>query len=128
VPHQLCQFHSLREVPLPGFEAGRHANEGLKKQVRSVRPIKRAVEARDDAQADAGLGCSTAMPCPACRAPTTTLSNGSGRKRASLATVLRGEVRLIAAVATPLQPPTAAALGRSDSLGRDAPAFRPGLI
>jgi hypothetical protein len=33
---------------------------------------------------------------------------------ASPATVLRGEVRLIAAAATQLQPPTAAALGQAD--------------
>jgi len=51
----------------------------------------------------------------------------TGRKMASPATVLRGEVRLIAAAATRLQPPTAAALGRADrtAWGRDAPASRP---
>jgi len=38
----------------------------------------------------------------------------TGRKMASPATVLRGEVRLIAAAATRLQSPTAAALGRAD--------------
>jgi hypothetical protein len=36
----------------------------------------------------------------------------TGRKMASPATVLRGEVRLIAAIATRLHPPTIAALGR----------------
>jgi len=40
--------------------------------------------------------------------------HATGRKTASPATVLRGEVRLIAAAATRLQPPTAAALGRAD--------------
>ena len=73
MPHQLCRFHVLREAPLSVFEAGRHANEELKKQARSVRPIGRAVEGRDDAQAGGGLGCSTAMPCPACRAPYNDL-------------------------------------------------------
>lgn len=38
----------------------------------------------------------------------------TGRKTASPATVLRGEVRLIAAAATRIKPPTAAALGQAD--------------
>jgi hypothetical protein len=37
----------------------------------------------------------------------------TGRKAASPVAVLRGEVRLIAATATRLRPPTAAALGRA---------------
>jgi len=48
VPHQLCQFHYLREAALPIYEADRHAKKELKKQVRGVRPIERAVEGRDD--------------------------------------------------------------------------------
>src|SRR3954466_7214030 len=39
VPHQLCQFHFLREAALPVFEADRHAKVELKKQVRGIRPI-----------------------------------------------------------------------------------------
>jgi hypothetical protein len=34
VPHQLCQFHYLREAAKPIFEADRHAKVLLKKQVR----------------------------------------------------------------------------------------------
>jgi hypothetical protein len=34
VPHQLCQFHSLREAARPIHEADRHAKKELKKQVR----------------------------------------------------------------------------------------------
>ena len=45
VPHQLCQFHYLREAALPIYEADRHAKKVLKKKVRGVRPIERAVEA-----------------------------------------------------------------------------------
>ena len=45
VPHQLCQFHYLREAALPVYEADRHAKKELKKKVRGVRPIERAVEA-----------------------------------------------------------------------------------
>jgi hypothetical protein len=53
VPHQLCQFHSLREAAKPIYEADRHAKQELKKAVRGVRPIERALEAREDAEADA---------------------------------------------------------------------------
>jgi hypothetical protein len=45
VPHQLCQFHYLREAARPIYEADRHAKKQLKKQVRGVREIERAVEA-----------------------------------------------------------------------------------
>jgi hypothetical protein len=46
VPHQLCQFHYLREAALPIYEADRHAKKELKKHVRGVRPIERALEGR----------------------------------------------------------------------------------
>jgi hypothetical protein len=42
VPHQLGQFHSLRDAAEPIFEADRHAKTRLKKQVRGIRPIERA--------------------------------------------------------------------------------------
>jgi hypothetical protein len=51
VPHQLCQFHFLREAALPVFEADRHLKKELKAQVRGVRPIERSVEGRDDVEA-----------------------------------------------------------------------------
>ncbi len=53
IPHQLCQFHYLREAAKPVYEADRHAKKELKKQVRGVRPIERALEARDDPEAEA---------------------------------------------------------------------------
>jgi Transposase, Mutator family len=53
VPHQLCQFHYLREAAKPIFEADRHAKKELKKRVRGVRPIERALEGRTDAEAQA---------------------------------------------------------------------------
>lgn len=43
-PHQLCHFHYLRE-------ADRHAKKELKKRVRGVRPLERAVEGQADATA-----------------------------------------------------------------------------
>jgi hypothetical protein len=48
VPHQLCQFHYLREAGHFIFEADRHAKKELKKQVRGVRPIERQLEGRTD--------------------------------------------------------------------------------
>jgi hypothetical protein len=51
VPHQLCQFHYLREAAKPVYEADRHAKVQLKKKVRGIRPIERKVEGREDAEA-----------------------------------------------------------------------------
>jgi hypothetical protein len=56
VPHQLCQFHERREAAKPIYEADRHAKKELKKQVRGVRPIERALEGRMDAEAEAIRG------------------------------------------------------------------------
>jgi hypothetical protein len=53
VPHQLCQFHYLREAALPIYEADRHAKKELKKRVRGVRPLERAVDGQTDATAQA---------------------------------------------------------------------------
>jgi hypothetical protein len=61
VPHQLCQFHYLREAARPIYEADRHAKKELKKQVRGVRPIERAVEGRGDAEAEAIRGYCDAV-------------------------------------------------------------------
>jgi hypothetical protein len=54
VPHQLCHFHYLREAALPVYEADRHAKKELKKEVRGVRPIERALETREVAAGPAG--------------------------------------------------------------------------
>lgn len=61
VPHQLCHFHFLREAALPVFEADRHAKKELKKGVRGVRPIERAMEGRSDPEADLVRGYSAAV-------------------------------------------------------------------
>ena len=61
VPHQLCQFHYLREAARPIYEADRHAKKELKKRVRGVRPIERAVEGSDDAAARAARGYCAAV-------------------------------------------------------------------
>jgi hypothetical protein len=44
VPHQLCQFHYLKDAIKPFYEADRHAKTELKKPLRGVRPIERALE------------------------------------------------------------------------------------
>jgi hypothetical protein len=53
VPHQLCQFHYLREAARPIYEADRHAKKELKKQVRGIRPIERSLAGRCDPEAQA---------------------------------------------------------------------------
>ena len=61
VPHQLCQFHFLREAARPIYEADRHAKVGLKKKVRGVRAIERKVEGRTDPEADVVRGYCSAV-------------------------------------------------------------------
>ena len=61
VPHQLCQFHYLREAARPIYEADRHATKELKKRVRQVRGIERAVEARTDPAAEVIRGYCSAV-------------------------------------------------------------------
>jgi hypothetical protein len=61
VPHQLCQFHYLREAGRPIWEADRHAQKELRKRVRGVRPIERAVEDRTDPQAEVIRGYCAAV-------------------------------------------------------------------
>ncbi len=61
VPHQLCHFHYLREAAKPVYEADRHAKKELKKHLRGVRPIERAVEQRQDEEADAIRGYCLAV-------------------------------------------------------------------
>ncbi len=48
VPHQLCQFHYLKEAAKPIVEADRHAKTELKKYTRGVREIERNMRARDE--------------------------------------------------------------------------------
>jgi len=56
VPHQLCQFHYLKDAVEPLYEADRHAKTPLKKHVRGVRPLERALEERSDPEAEAIQG------------------------------------------------------------------------
>jgi hypothetical protein len=67
IPHQLCHFHYLREAAKPIAVAGLHAKKELKKHVRGVRPLERALEGRADAEAEAVRGY--------CLAVRSTLTN-----------------------------------------------------
>jgi hypothetical protein len=51
VPHQLCQYHYLKEAAKPIVEADHHAKTELKKYVKGVREIERSVAKREDEQA-----------------------------------------------------------------------------
>ena len=44
IPHQLCQYHYLREAAKPIYEADRHAKKDLKALVRDIRPVERLME------------------------------------------------------------------------------------
>jgi hypothetical protein len=61
VPHQLCQFHYLREAAKEVYEADRHAKKQLKKRVRGIRPIERSLEGREDAESEAVRGYCQAL-------------------------------------------------------------------
>jgi hypothetical protein len=61
VPHQLCQFHYLREAAKPVYEADRNAKKQLKKEARGVRKIERAAEGRGDPTAEVIKGCCSAV-------------------------------------------------------------------
>jgi hypothetical protein len=61
VVHQLCQFHFLREAARPIFEADRHAKKTLKKSIRGIRRIERAVEDASDPQAELVRGYCAAV-------------------------------------------------------------------
>jgi Transposase, Mutator family len=61
VPHQLCHFHYLREAAKPVYEADKHAKKELKKQLRGIRPIERALENRTDGEAEAIRGYCLAV-------------------------------------------------------------------
>lgn len=61
VPHQLCQFHYLREAARPVFEADRHAKKELRKRVRGIRALERSVEGATTAEADVVRGYAVAV-------------------------------------------------------------------
>jgi Transposase, Mutator family len=89
VPHQLCQFHYLREAARPIFEADRHAQKELKKRVRGVRPIERALEGHSGAEAAAVRGY--------CLAIRSALTDDGRPPLAASGLTLQGRLEAIAA-------------------------------
>jgi hypothetical protein len=71
VPHQLCQFHYLRDAARPIFAADRHAKKELKKRVRGVRPSERALEGHADHGSCAGDSAAARGSCLAVRSALT---------------------------------------------------------
>lgn len=61
VPHQLCQFHYLKEAARPLCEADRHAKKELKKLVRGVCPLERVAEQRPGLTGEVALGYCAAV-------------------------------------------------------------------
>ena len=61
VPHQLCQFHYLKDAIAPLYEADRHAKTQLKKHLRGVRPTERALEEHSTPENDAIRGYCLAI-------------------------------------------------------------------
>lgn len=61
VPHQLCQFHYLREAGRPMWEADRHAQKELRKRVRGIRALEHQVEERTDPEAEVIRGYCAAV-------------------------------------------------------------------
>lgn len=64
--HGLCHFHYLREAAKFIYEADRHAKKELKKRVRGVREIERAVNEPDEPNTEVVQGY-----CQAVRAALT---------------------------------------------------------
>src|SRR5947208_6278768 len=64
VPHQRCQFHYLKDATEPLYDVDRHAKTQLKKHVRGVRPLERALEERTDREAKAIDGYCLAVRSP----------------------------------------------------------------
>ncbi len=60
-PHQLCQFHYLKDAVDALYEADRQDIPQLKTHVRGVRPLERALEERSDPEAEAIRGYCLAV-------------------------------------------------------------------
>jgi hypothetical protein len=110
VPHQLCQFHYLREAARPIFEADRHAKKELKKRVRGVRPIERELEGRTDAEAAAVRGY--------CVAIRSALTDDGRPPLAASGLKLHGRLEAVATSLERLERARATPVRRSGSAGK----------
>jgi hypothetical protein len=60
-PHQLCQFHYLKDATKPLSDADRHAKTELKKHLRGIRPIERVLEGQSTPENEAIRGYCLAV-------------------------------------------------------------------
>ena len=61
IPHQLCQFHYLKDATKLLYEADRHAKTELKKHLRGIRPIERAGDLQNTSEHEAIRGYCRAV-------------------------------------------------------------------
>lgn len=61
LPHQLCQFHYLRDVAQPVCEADRKLKKQLKQKVRGLREVERQVAHKQDDEAQITCGYCLAV-------------------------------------------------------------------
>jgi hypothetical protein len=61
VPHQLCQYHYLRDVAQPVCEADRRLKKQLKQKIRGMRQIERQVAHKQDDEAQVVRGYCIAL-------------------------------------------------------------------
>jgi hypothetical protein len=61
VPHQLCQYHYLRDVAQPVCEADRKLKKQLKQKVRGIRELERQVAHKQDDEAQVVRGYCIAL-------------------------------------------------------------------
>src|SRR5262245_16927782 len=62
VPHQICQYHFLRDVAQPVADADRHLKKELKKKVRGIKAVEDSIEQMgESAEADLAKGYTEAI-------------------------------------------------------------------
>lgn len=61
VPHQLCQYHALREAAEPLWEADRHLLVEIKKELRGLRDVEERVRAQEEQDAADGVVLDTVL-------------------------------------------------------------------
>jgi hypothetical protein len=71
VPHQLCQFHYLREAARPIYEADRHAKKELKKRVRDIRALERKLDCKAQKEPEGVEAEVSRASCAAVRSALT---------------------------------------------------------
>lgn len=85
VPHGFCHFHVLREAAKPIFAADRHMKKEIKKEVRGLRGVERAVEKEWGMSPVAAAALPTATEA-GCGAPPPNGSRGQASPSHSEAT------------------------------------------